>query len=230
MHNQPFGSNLTDYGPNSGAMNEHTLIEILSQFQAQCRGYVMRQGLSLVQTQFEDIVREIDGGLDHLQWRGNIIPKPHFTDTKSLLLQYERSRFQCHNRQDASEREQMIKNEDSEKTLSQSEIQVPERDEAPETASRDTSTPVDEREENVVGQNLADYSTTLCSAVNSNVCHSSLFQTGPSLHLVLKDTAQTPDSLKQQRSTLAMELLWIQQAISSRKKYLSLKKRMDVSH
>lgn len=71
----------------------------------------------------------------------------------------------------------MIENEDSEKTLPQSEIQVPERDEAPETTSRDTSTPVDERE-NVVGQNLADYSTTLCSVVNSDVCHSILFQTG----------------------------------------------------
>ncbi|KAK7140421.1 hypothetical protein R3I94_012893 [Phoxinus phoxinus] len=205
-------------------MNEQTLIQILTQFQAQCRGYVMRQGLSLVQTQFEDIVREIDGGLDHLQWRGNIIPKPHFTDTKSLLLQYERSRFQCHDRQDDSKREQKIEN-DCEKTLPQSEIQVPERDEAPETASRDTSTPVDE-----VGQNLADYSTTLCSAVNSDVCHSSLFQTGPSLHSVWKDTAHTPNSLKQQRSTLAMELLWIQQAINSRKKYLSLKQRMDASH
>ncbi|XP_056108955.1 IQ domain-containing protein C [Rhinichthys klamathensis goyatoka] len=212
-------------------MNEQTWIQILTQFQAQCRGYVMRQGLSLVQTQFEDIVREIDGGLDHLQWRGNIIPKPHFTDTKSLLLQYERSRFQCHDdHQDDSEREQKIENENSEKTLPQSEIQVPERDEAPETASRDTSTPVDERGENVVGQNLADYSTTVCNAVNSDVCHSSLFQTGPSLHSVLKDTAHTPESLKQQRSTLAMELLWIQQAISSRKKYLTLKQRMDVSH
>ncbi|XP_048061385.1 IQ domain-containing protein C [Megalobrama amblycephala] len=215
-------------------MNEQKLIQILTQFQAQCRGYVMRQGLSLVQTQFEDVVREIDGGLDHLQWRGNIIPKPHFTDTESLLLQYERSRFQCHDHQDDSEREQKIEDEDSEKSLPQSEIQVPERDEAPETASRDTSTPVDgivdETGENVVEQNLTDDPTTLCSAVNSDVIHSSLFQTGPGLHSVLKDTAHTPDSLKQQRSTLAMELLWIQQAISSRKKYLTLKQRMNVSH
>ncbi|KAG1950306.1 IQ domain-containing protein C-like [Pimephales promelas] len=211
-------------------MNEQTWIQILTQFQARCRGYVMRQGLLLVQAQFEDIVREIDGGLDHLQWRGNIIPKPHFTDTKSLLLQYERSRFQCHDHQDDSEGEQKIENEDSEKTLPQSDIQVPERDEAPETSSRDTSTPVEEIGENVVGQNLAEYSSTVCNAVNSDVCHSSLLQTGTSLHSVLKDTAHTPDSLKQQRSTLAMELLWIQQAISSRKKYLTLKQRMDVSH
>ncbi|XP_016389052.1 IQ domain-containing protein C [Sinocyclocheilus rhinocerous] len=215
-------------------MNEQEWIQAITRLQAQCRGYVMRKGLSLVRTQFEEIVREIDGGLDHLQWRGNIIPKPHFTDTESLLLQYERSRFQSHDRLDDSEREQKTENQGSEKSLPQSEIQVPERDEAAETASRDTSTPVDgivdKRGENVVIQNLMDDSTTLCSTVNSDVSHSSLFQTGPNLHSVFKDTEHTLDSLKQQRSTLAMELLWIQQAISSRKKYFTLKQRMDVPH
>ncbi|XP_016325406.1 IQ domain-containing protein C-like [Sinocyclocheilus anshuiensis] len=84
-------------------MNEQKWIQTLTRFQAQCRGYTMRKGLSLVRTQFEETVREIDGGLDHLQWRGNIIPKPHFTDTESLLLQYECSRFQSHDRLDDSE-------------------------------------------------------------------------------------------------------------------------------
>ncbi|KTF75718.1 hypothetical protein cypCar_00021334 [Cyprinus carpio] len=207
-------------------MNEQKWIQTLTRFQAQCRGYVTRKGLSLVQTQFEEMVQEIDGGLDHLQWRGNIIPRPHFTDTESLLLQYERSRFQSHYLLEDSGREQ--------KSLPQSEIQVPEKDEATETASRDTSTSVDgivdKRGENVVTQNLMDDSTALCSLVNSDVSLSSLFQTGPNLHSVFKETAHTPDSLKQQRSTLAMELLWIQQAISSRKKYLTLKQRMDVPH
>ncbi|XP_043110465.1 IQ domain-containing protein C [Puntigrus tetrazona] len=207
-------------------MNEQAWIQTLTRFQAQSRGYVTRKGLSLVRTQFEEIVREIDGGLDHLQWRGNIIPRPHFTDSESLLLQYERSRFES---LVDSEREQKTENEGSEKSLSQSE-----RDEATETASRNASTPLDgigdKKGENMVVQNLMDESTTLCSTVDSDVSHCSFIQTGPNLHLVFKDTAHTPDSLKQQRSTLAMELLWIQQAISSRKKYLSLKQRMDVPH
>uniref|UniRef100_A0A673LG79 IQ motif containing C n=1 Tax=Sinocyclocheilus rhinocerous TaxID=307959 RepID=A0A673LG79_9TELE len=204
---------------------------ILRPLQAQCRGYAMRKGLSLVRTQFEETVREIDGGLDHLQWRGNIIPRPHFTDTVSL----------------SAIRKRKTENEGSEKSLPQSEIQVPEKDEATETASRDTSTSVDgivdKRGENVVIQNLMDDSTALCSIVNSDVKvfknRRDLFETlmwfcfvlaGPNLHSVFKETAHTPDSLKQQRSTLAMELLWIQQAISSRKKYLTLKQRMDVPH
>ncbi|XP_016297877.1 IQ domain-containing protein C-like [Sinocyclocheilus anshuiensis] len=207
-------------------MNEQKWIQTLTRFQAQCRGYTMRKGLSLVRTQFEEIVREIDGGLDHLQWRGNIIPRPHFTDTESLLLQYERSRFQSHDLDD-SERERKTENEGSEKSLPQSEIQVPEKDEATETSVDGI---VDKRGENVVIQNLMDDSTALCSIMNSDVSLSSLLQTGPNLHSVFKETAHTPDSLKQQRSTLAMELLWIQQAISSRKKYLTLKQRMDVPH
>ncbi|XP_059373263.1 IQ domain-containing protein C-like [Carassius carassius] len=214
-------------------MKEQKWIQALTRLQAQCRGYVMRKGLSLIRTQFEEIVREIDGGLDHLQWTGNIIPKPHFTDTENQLLQYDCSRFQSHDRLDNSEREQKTVNEGSEKSLPQSEIQVPERDEAAATASRDSVTTVDgivdKRRENVVIQNLMDDFTTRYSTVNSDVNHSSLFQTGTNWHSVFKDTAHTLDSLKQ-RSTLAMELLWIQQAISSRKKYLTLKQRMDVPH
>lgn len=98
------------------------------------------------------------------------------------MLQYERSRFQSHDLLDDSEREQKTEIEGSEKSLPQSEIQVPERDEATETASRDTSTSVDgivdKRGENVVIQNLMDESNTLCSTVNSDVSHYSLFQTG----------------------------------------------------
>uniref|UniRef100_A0A671QME7 IQ motif containing C n=1 Tax=Sinocyclocheilus anshuiensis TaxID=1608454 RepID=A0A671QME7_9TELE len=188
-----------------------------------CRGYTMRKGLSLVRTQFEEIVREIDGGLDHLQWRGNIIPRPHFTDTVSLSAIAHISLFK-----------NII-----------SCLFVPEKDEATETSVDGI---VDKRGENVVIQNLMDDSTALCSIMNSDVSLSSLLQTGAlkrdfdtkRIQKFLKtdgtclrhlcETAHTPDSLKQQRSTLAMELLWIQQAISSRKKYLTLKQRMDVPH
>lgn len=98
------------------------------------------------------------------------------------MLQYERSRFQSHDLLDDSDREQKTGNEGIEKSLPQSEMLVPERDEAIKTASRDTSTSVDgildKRGENVVIQNLMDESNTLCRTVNSDVRHYSLFQTG----------------------------------------------------
>ncbi|XP_051504447.1 IQ domain-containing protein C [Myxocyprinus asiaticus] len=211
----------------SGAMNQQQWIQKLTHFQAYCRGYLMRKDLSSVRTQFEDIVREIDGNLDHLLWRGNIIPKPHFTDTKSLLLKYGCSRNQCNDHLDDSAKEQKVDYEDS-KSVLRSEVLVPERDEAPKTAGAEASTLLDGDVEQ--RDNLTDDFTTLCSAVNPDISHSSLLQKGTHVHSVFKDGAHTADSLRQQRSALAMELLWIQQAIRSRKKYLTLKQRMDVSH
>ncbi|XP_057197957.1 IQ domain-containing protein C isoform X2 [Triplophysa rosa] len=203
----------------------------LAQFQAFCRGYLKRRDLDSVRTQFEDIVREIDGGLDHLHWKGKIISKPHFTDTvsfhESLLLQYGRSKNQSHDRVDNSTTEQNIDNMDSEIPAPTPDVLVPEKDEAPETSDRDSCTPLDA--ESVVMPNLAEDSTTLWSSMNRNVSSSFLLKE-QHLHFALKDTEHTSESLKQQRSTLAMELLWIQQAISSRKKYLTLRQRMDVSH
>ncbi|XP_052006968.1 IQ domain-containing protein C [Xyrauchen texanus] len=209
-------------------MNEQEWIQKLTHFQAYCRGNLMRKDLSSVRTQFEDIVREIDGNLDHLHWRGNIIPKPHFTDTKSLLRNYGCSRIQCNDHLDDSANELKVDYEASDKSVLRSEVLVPERDEAPKTASAEASTILDGDVEQ--SENLTDDSTTLCSAVNPDVSHSSLLQKGARVHSVFKDGAHTSDSLRQQRSALAMELLWIQQAISSRKKYLTLKQRMDVSH
>ncbi|TRY86820.1 hypothetical protein DNTS_020538 [Danionella cerebrum] len=192
----------------------------LTKFQAQCRGFVIRRGLSLVRDHFEKVVFEIDGGLDHLLWRGNIIPQPHFTDTESLLLRHEHSRFQIQGCLDHSERREDVENKESVNSLHQSEVLVPERDKAPDASSRNSCASVNvaenKQEDSVVLQNLPDDD----SSENTQPCR---FQT------VLKDSANTHESLKQQRSTLAMELLWIQQAISSRKKYLALKQRMDVS-
>lgn len=49
-------------------------------FQARCRGYLIRSELKCVQAEYEDIVREVEGSVEHLSWRGLIIPQPHFTD------------------------------------------------------------------------------------------------------------------------------------------------------
>lgn len=41
----------------------------------------MRKEVHRAGKDFEDIVKEIDGGLTHLQWREAVIPIPHFTYT-----------------------------------------------------------------------------------------------------------------------------------------------------
>ncbi|XP_071183152.1 IQ domain-containing protein C isoform X2 [Salvelinus alpinus] len=49
-------------------------------FQAHARGYLMRKEINCARSEFEDIVRDIDGGVNHLDWKGNIIAIPHFKD------------------------------------------------------------------------------------------------------------------------------------------------------
>lgn len=40
----------------------------------------MRRELKHVQAEYEDIVKELEGVVEHLSWRGQILPQPHFTD------------------------------------------------------------------------------------------------------------------------------------------------------
>lgn len=45
---------------------------------------MVRKEVRRAREDFEDVVREIDGGLTHLEWRETVIPIPHFTDTVSI--------------------------------------------------------------------------------------------------------------------------------------------------
>lgn len=54
-------------------------------FQARCRGYLIRRELKCVRAEYEEIVGELEGGVEHLSWRGELIPKPHFTDAVKVL-------------------------------------------------------------------------------------------------------------------------------------------------
>lgn len=52
----------------------------------------MRRELKCVQAEYEDIVRELEGGVEHLSWRGQFIPKPHFTDAVKFITHHS----ECH--------------------------------------------------------------------------------------------------------------------------------------
>ncbi|KAF6721864.1 IQ domain-containing protein C [Oryzias melastigma] len=45
-------------------------------------------------------------------------------------------------------------------------------------------------------------------------------------YCLAQEVPRTPQALRLHRNTLTMELVWLQQAIDSRKKYLSLKDRL----
>ncbi|XP_027023516.2 IQ domain-containing protein C isoform X2 [Tachysurus fulvidraco] len=191
-------------------------------FQARCRGYLLRRELRCVQAEYEDIVRELDGGVEHLVWRGKLIPKPHFSDaeTDSDFFEYPRPKIQT------QECPEEVKVPDETPCL---HSQVPEKDKetsrGPERDCIDTNTPPEGDKE------LDGVTETPAQALHlSNISMSnSKLQHVPPMHTLLKDVPHTPESLKQHRNNLVMELLWIQQAIASRKKYLTLKQKIETS-
>ncbi|XP_069051513.1 IQ domain-containing protein C isoform X1 [Lepisosteus oculatus] len=54
----------------------------LTVFQALIRGFLVRRHFSSLRGDYEEIVREIDGDLSHLEWHGNLIPVPGFSYEK----------------------------------------------------------------------------------------------------------------------------------------------------
>nr|XP_020498377.1 IQ domain-containing protein C isoform X1 [Labrus bergylta] len=52
---------------------------------------------------------------------------------------------------------------------------------------------------------------------------------GPQQYGSVQEVSSTPEALRLHRNNLTMELLWLQQAIGSRKKYLSLKSQLSIS-
>ncbi|KAF4089883.1 hypothetical protein AMELA_G00043340 [Ameiurus melas] len=192
-------------------MGRQEWINNMTYFQARCRGYLMRRELKCVQAEYEDIVRELEGGVEHLSWRGPFIPKPHFTDadTDGAFFRYPQPKTRIRECPEDVEKEQERAGDET--PCLQSEVLVPERDAEP---SRGTER--DCREISAPSEGALQMSDRI-------------LQHAPPMHTLLKGVAHTSEALKQHRNTLAMELLWIQQAIASRKKYLTLKQKMETS-
>ncbi|XP_060727669.1 IQ domain-containing protein C [Tachysurus vachellii] len=192
-------------------------------FQARCRGYLLRREVRCVRAEYEDIVRELDGGVEHLVWRGKVIPKPHFSDaeTDGDFFEHLQPKIQT---QECPEHLEEVKVHDETPCL---HSQVPEKDKetscVPERDRVDTNTPPAGDTE------LDDVTETPAQALSNSSMSNSTLQHVPVMHALLKDVPHTPESLKQHRNNLVMELLWIQQAIASRKKYLTLKQKMETS-
>ncbi|XP_066535966.1 IQ domain-containing protein C [Hoplias malabaricus] len=207
-------------------MEQQVWIKILISFQAWCRRYLVRKELLSVQAEFEEIVNELEGSLEHLVWRGSLIPRPHFTDRERTLFRRHRPKAQTH---PESSEEQKEQSGESVKSLPHAVVLVAERDEERDgrMMRENTETPTlpdgGRENEGTLTEMAADLSSMALDRGYTSSLQKAL-QTSP----LLKDITHTPEALRQHRRTLAMELLWIQQAIASRKKYLTLKQKMEV--
>ncbi|XP_053291170.1 IQ domain-containing protein C [Pleuronectes platessa] len=216
----------------------------LTHFQARARGYLVRREVGRAREDFEDIVKEIDGGLRHLQWTSTVIPIPHFTDPDDL---FPRPSSDASKASDPGldvgtcpRRSRTAPSRDREEaqTLLLQKTEA-ERD-GSETKGRthissgcdgDVGVPGQREQEGdqheEAGDSIGD-STTIWSSLELDENHSHCHQ-GPRQYCLAQEVPRTPEALRLHRNTLTMELVWLQQAIESRKKYLSLKDRLTIS-
>ncbi|KAM4625865.1 IQ domain-containing protein C [Polymixia lowei] len=221
--------------------------KILTDFQARARGYLVRHEINRAREDFEGIVGEIDGDLTHLQWRETIIPIPHFTDTDGLLLRPAEGSSDSKTLKSGLHVGACPQNQPPGPLLETRVVRhlLPERIEAERDGSHSLSRvcspsspaggneegkresgPGNQLDDAGVMESTGDTTTVWSSLGLDSNSHS---HKGHQQYCLVQDVPRTPEALCLHRNTLAMELLWLQQAIASRKKYLSLKERLSVS-
>ncbi|XP_062252826.1 IQ domain-containing protein C [Platichthys flesus] len=218
------------------AMERRKWETTLTHFQARARGYLVRREVGRAREDFEDIVKEIDGGLRHLQWTRTVIPIPHFTDTDDPFPRHSRKASDpgldvgtCPQRSGTAPSRD--REEDQTLLLKKTEAEREGPTHLSSGCDGDVEGPGqgeqegDQNEE--AGDSIGD-STTLWSSLELDENHSDCHQ-GPRQYCLAQEVPRTPEALCLHRNTLTMELVWLQQAIESRKKYLSLKDRLTIS-
>lgn len=191
------------------------------------------------------MVNEIEGDLGQLQWKGRFIPTPVFPQKKQmkvkrLIDQEPRSKDQnntakgqqklcpletiepekdCNSRSymkptaQLQSEEMVVRGEDS------SVKQGPECD-----ADKSTGQDYSLSRENTEWKNYSN-ATSVWSSTVLETGSAAASQELP-FKSIQQELPQTLPDLQCYRNHLAMELLWLQQAIVSRKKYLILKQRL----
>lgn len=191
-----------------------------SPHQACVRGFLVRRQFQSLRAEYEAVVQEIEGDLGTLQWTRGWIPRPQFLPKKAKSHQTwkagERvpdpeqelwSRFPCKEPEKEAIWEGMILKKSGESSANSGSF--PCRDESPWP----------QNEQSTKTRKLSQGETRDMSKMENPEA------AGPGL-----SHSQTElQELQYQRSHLAMELLWLQQAINSRKEYLILKQTLNSS-
>ncbi|XP_030575379.1 IQ domain-containing protein C [Archocentrus centrarchus] len=201
-------------------------------FQARARGYLARKEVRNAREDFEDIVKEIEGHLTHLKWTDSVISIPQFTDAGSPRPPPGSSATEPPGLEvDASARSQISAPSSGNKDhhcvlLEKTEA---ERDDS-HTCLPSSSSVRGEGEgqrQSAVAEST-EGSSSIWSSLEPDMNHGQSHK-GSRQYCLTQEVPRTPEALRLHRNTLTMELLWLQQAIDSRKKYLSLKDRLSVS-
>ncbi|XP_028251948.1 IQ domain-containing protein C [Parambassis ranga] len=204
----------------------------ITQFQACIRGYLVRKEVRSAQEDFEKIVKEIDGGLTQLKWTGTVISFPHFTDAGGPYVLSCTSASKpsdagaCVSARSQSpaplpeERDHCVLLEKTEAERDEAHVCLP-------SSSEEQGQRTVENKDGEVMESLER--SSIWSSLELDMNYDPSYKGPPQQHCLAQEVPRTPEALRLHRNTLTMELVWLQQAIDSRKKYLSLKDRLSVS-
>ncbi|XP_061651737.1 IQ domain-containing protein C isoform X2 [Phyllopteryx taeniolatus] len=199
----------------------------LSLLQAWARGRLVRAELRRAQVDFEEVVKEIDGTLAHLRWRDAIIPTPHFTDTDGPLPRKDPGPDvgACSQNPALGDAAPLSEGRGGSDRLHTIEAQKDGSGVKQQTRGCLQSSSVLE-----AGQNLSSDEVFGSTMDSTSIWTSmdSLPHKGPLRYCSAQEVPPDPEALRCHRDALTMELLWLQQAIDSRKKYLSLKNKLSL--
>uniref|UniRef100_A0A8C6RA93 IQ motif containing C n=1 Tax=Nannospalax galili TaxID=1026970 RepID=A0A8C6RA93_NANGA len=174
--------------------------------QASMRGFLVRRQFQSLRAEYEAIVQEIEGDLGTLQWSKGWIPRPQFPETAGFHYPWK-----------AGERIPNPKQELwSHFLCKESEKETTWEETVPKNSANPGSLPCRDDSCCLVaeqGRKASEEKTRNASI--SNVENPGLSQ-----------NQQELQELQYHRNHLAMELLWLQQAINSRKEYLLLKQTL----
>uniref|UniRef100_A0A663EJ57 IQ motif containing C n=1 Tax=Aquila chrysaetos chrysaetos TaxID=223781 RepID=A0A663EJ57_AQUCH len=229
-------------GPQAEAEGWRRLLRAVTRLQACVRGYLLRKRFRSLREEYEEVVREIEGDLSRLEWRGRFLPRPLFVPEKpaqgkrsgplEAVPSDEASAEKPQEEVDASEPER-----DWDCSSVKPTAQLESQKELSSTGEGDAATPPNPgadadkctEKECAAPAESEDWQndSNVSSVWDSAVLEAESFESCLEIPLEdIKDLPRTRSGLQSYRNHLIMELLWLQQAIVSRKNYLMLKQRL----
>ncbi|XP_061870672.1 IQ domain-containing protein C [Colius striatus] len=195
-------------GPEAAAEGWRRLLRAVTRLQACVRGFLVRRRLRAVRAAYERLVREIEGDSSCLEWRGRILPRPVFVPEKPTPGECPCPRETApRDEAGAGKPQEELDTCAAERDWGCSSVGAPAGVDKPSwAAGGDAASPPNaDRHPEKGGSALAE-------------------------GIPPEDMEELPGTqaaLQSYRNHLLMEMLWLQQAIESRKKYLMLKRRLE---
>ncbi|XP_064028821.1 IQ domain-containing protein C [Pogoniulus pusillus] len=206
------------------------LLRAVTRLQACVRGYLLRKRFRSLRAEYEEVVREIEGDLSRLRWRGRFLPRPVFLPEpaqEECSGPPEASTEKAQEELGTAEPEQdggcsdvepsaQLQNERDLSSGAEGNAVSPPNPGADASTAEGHSAPAESQD----WQELSSITSVWDSTALEPEALGDCLEIPPE---DIKELPRTRSGLQAYRNHLLMELLWLQQAIASRENYLMLK-------